>query len=304
MKKISRRTFLTKGTAIAGVGALAPAAVLNGCASIPVKPSGPGINAILAKGARVMWVAAHPDDEALVGAIMAKSSLYYKNPLYFMVLTQGEGGECCLPEGCKPDLPTIRKTEMARVAKLYRAELQQESYFNASLPVSSFPKRHEMAQIWTDHKEPGMLIARAIRKFRPNLLFSFAPINGFTGHPEHQLASRFATQGIRLAADAAVELEGLTPHKVDYTYYGLNKSGLYSLLGRADPGAVTEVWDARQHCINGYSCRDVVARFSRAHQTQDRDMGNLRHMARMFSKVYLQRDDPFTKVYDPFEKVK
>ena len=302
MPKISRRSFLTKGLALAGVGAIAPSAVFNGCATIPVKPDGPGIEAVLAGGARVMWVAAHPDDETMVGSIMAKSSLYYKNPLYFLVLTRGEGGECCLPQGCHPDLPTIRQTEMARAAKLYHAELQQEAYFNASLPVESFPKRHEMAQIWTDHKPPGALIARAIRRFRPDILFTFAPVNGFTGHPEHQLASRFATQGIRIAADAAVDLDGLEAHRVEYTYYGLNKSGLYDLLGRADPGPVTEIWDARQPCVNGYSCRDIVARFSRAHETQARDMGNLRHMARMFSHVYLYRDNPFNVTYDPFEK--
>ena len=35
---------------------------------------------------------------------------------------------------------------MVQAAELYKAELVQERYFNAPLPVSSFPKRHELGE--------------------------------------------------------------------------------------------------------------------------------------------------------------
>lgn len=291
---------MSAGTGL--VAAVAPGAlVTGGCASVPVKRGGPSIDAVLGSRPRVMWIAPHPDDEALVGSILAKSSLVYKNPTYFLVLTRGEGGECCLEEGCSPDVATIRHREMRRAARLYRAELQHERFFNASLPVESFPKRHELAQIWMKYKDPTVVCAEAIRRFRPDIIFTFHPEFGFTGHPEHQLASRFAMAGERLAANPDEELGGLPPHKVSFTYFGLNRYGLMHLFGYGDPDPPSEIWNARQPCVNGLSCREVMAEFSKAHQTQDNDMGMVRRLVRFLNYAYLLRVDPYTEIWDPFE---
>jgi len=282
--------------------ALILAVLLAACAGPRVKKEAPAtLDQLTESGARVMWVGAHPDDEALVGSVLAKAGPDLGNPLYFFVLTHGDGGECNLPEGCFPDLATVRGEEMKHVAALYRAELQHERYFNAPLPVESFPPRHEIARLWQEAGDPALKIARAIRSFRPDVLVTFDPDNGFTGHPEHQLASRFATLAERIAADPSQEIDGLPAFRVPNTYYALNRYWIFVMLGRADPGPYSETFDARQPCGDGEKCRNVMAEYTLAHRTQARDMGTVRKVKWMIDEVYLYRVDPWTEARDPYE---
>jgi LmbE family N-acetylglucosaminyl deacetylase len=303
---VNRREFI-KGT-VGAIGALAAggAAVgATGCASSKslVRPGVTPLDKLLEQGARLMWVGAHPDDESLISAIAAKAGPKLGNPLYFLVLTHGDGGECLLPGGCLPDLATVRGKEMAKVAELYRAELQHEFYWNAPLPVESFPKRHLIAKRWVNEEgDPTILIAKAIRRFRPDALVTFAPIHGFTGHPEHQLASRFTTAAVRAASAKDDQLPG-EPHRVENVYFGLNRYWALGVLGGNDPFPYTERFDARQPCINGMSCIEVGAENTRPHRTQKGDMDGVRLAARFIRWSYLYRADPFTEVFDPFEEM-
>ena len=259
------------------------------------------LDKLLESGARLMWVAAHPDDESFAGPILAKTSLKCGNPLYLMVLTRGEGGECNLPGKDLPDVGTIRAQEMQRVAQLYGAELQQVGYFNAGLPVSSFPRRHELAQKWSSQGDPVQDIALAIRSFRPDVLLTLAPDYGGTGHPEHQITSRFATAAIRLAADGSANVKG-KPHRVTNTYYLVNKYWFTRFFGEGnDPLPYTESFDARQACCRGMTCADIMGEHTKPHRTQANDMGMMRRVARVIHRVYLYRVDPFNEVKDPFE---
>lgn len=278
--------------------------VLLACAGPQVNRGAPmTLDELIDAGARVMWVGAHPDDESLVGSIMAKVGTTLSNPLYFLVLNHGDGGECNLPDGCHPDVKSVRGEEMKNVARLYHARLQLESYYNAPLPVESFPPRHEIARMWQNQGDPALKIAKAIREFKPTVLITFDPDHGFTGHPEHQLASRFATQAVRMAADPEVTLDSLPPFLVKNTYYAINRYWAFVMIGKADPGPYSETFDAQQPCVDGKKCRDVMAEFTRPHLTQARDMGNVRKFKWMIDKVYLYRVDPWTEVKDPFETV-
>jgi len=277
--------------------------MLSGCAGTVIKPySGETVDYLLEQGARVMWCGAHPDDEVLVGSILAKAGPRLGNPLYFLVLNHGDGGGCALPEGCEPSLAHVRGKEMERVAELYNAQLQHEWYFNAPLPGSSFPKRDRIAKMWKDHKDPVPLCAKAIRKFKPDMLFTFNPDRGFTGHPEHQLASRFVTAGIRMAADPKEKLGGLPAHKTEHVYYGTNKLFLYKLFGKVDPGPITEVFDASRPCIKGKPCYQVMAEFTLPHKTQN-DMKAIREISFLLKKNYLYKVNPYVEIRDPYEKV-
>ncbi len=283
------------------VGVLA-AVLMAGCAGPRVKKvASSTLDELVDSGARVMWVGAHPDDESLVGSIFAKAGPKMQNPLLFFVLNHGDAGECNLPEGCHPDVKSVRGEEMKYVAALYRAQLQHESYFNAPLPVESFPPRHEIARIWREQGDPALKIARSIREFRPDVLITFDPDHGFTGHPEHQLTSRFATLAERMAADPAIEIDGLQPFRVANTYYAINRYWIFVMLGRADPGPYSETFDAQQECLDGQKCRDVMAEYTKAHRTQARDMGMVRKVKWMIDDVYLLRVDPWSEIKDPYE---
>lgn len=260
------------------------------------------VDQYLARGARTMWVAAHPDDECFCGSLLARSSLYYHNRLYMLVLTHGDGGECCIPGGCYPDLATVRGKEMAAVARLYRATLQHEHFYNAPLPVESFPLRHEIYAKWKEQGDPQRLVVEAIRRFRPDLILTFDPDFGATGHPEHQLASRLATTGARLAADQSYPTAGLKPHRTGRLYWLLNKFWLLRLFGRADPHRPTEAFDATLPCLPGVRCVDFMAEATRLHRTQARDMGMVRRLEAAFETLYLHLVD-YDRMHKPPDEV-
>jgi LmbE family N-acetylglucosaminyl deacetylase len=302
MTRLDRRSFLR--AALAGAAGLAlPAAGcggLPGAAGAARPPEGPDdIDGLLARGARVLWVAAHPDDECFAGPILARAGRYHRRPLWFLVLTSGDGGECNIPGGCRPDLATVRRAEMRAVAARYGARLQHERFWNAPLPVASFPPRPRIGAVWRARRDPVALVAATVRGFRPDVLLTFDPDFGATGHPEHQLASRVATAAVRLAADGAAAVPG-PPHRVGRTYYVLNRFWPLRLVGRADPGPVTERFDATLPCTPTQSCLRFMLEATRLHRSQDRDMENVRSLRSAFATLDLRQADPFTHIKDPY----
>jgi LmbE family N-acetylglucosaminyl deacetylase len=212
----------------------------SACAGAPVVREGqPTLEQILQSRPRILWVAAHPDDESMAGAVLAKACLDLELPCHFLVFSRGEGGECCIPEGCQPDLASVRQDELARAARLYNAALEHHSFSNSPLPVESFPTRLELEKRWMGEGEPSGLVARAIRRLEIDVVFTLDPETGFTGHPEHQAAARFALAGVRIAADPASEnplVAGLAPYRVSHVTQILNRYWFMRLFGAQDPG--------------------------------------------------------------------
>ncbi|MCZ7582398.1 MAG: PIG-L family deacetylase [Deltaproteobacteria bacterium] len=284
--------------------ALLVASVFVSCAGYQKlrRPIATPLDNLLELNVRIMWVAAHPDDESIAGPILSKAAAY-GDPIYMLVLNHGDGGECNLPEGCLPTLADVRGKELAKVAELYGATLQHEWYWNAPLPTETFPKRHEIARKWRrEGGDPTVVVAKAIRDFRPDVVFALSPIRGGTGHPEHQLAGRFAMAGVRLAASGDADLPG-KPYRVPHCYHIVNKAPLFRLFGLDDPLPYTERFDVRQPCKNGMTCAETGAENTKPHRTQIRDMGAMRKILKLLDYLYLYRIDPFTEVLDPYEPV-
>ena len=263
----------------------------------------PTLDAILDSGrTRLMWVGAHPDDESFPGPILAKASVR-RDPILLVVLTRGEGGGCARKEGCAPDLGAVRQAEMREVARLYGATLVHLDFPNVAMPPKGerFPPRQVVGRTWLRQGDPSTAIARAIRDFKPDVLVTFAPDRGATTHPEHQLASRFATAAARLAAQDSPDLPG-APYRVGRTYCVLVKNWLYRLLRIDDPFEPTETFDARQDCTPTLRCNALAAEYTRPHRSQGRDMAAMRVAQRLTSQVYLRRVDPFTEIAPPLKE--
>jgi len=268
----------------------------------------PDIDTLLAAKPRLMWVAAHPDDESFAGAVLARAALYHECPLHFVVLTRGEGGERCLPGLEGEDLPTQRSRELQEVAKLYCATLEHHSFWNAPLPVESFPPRHEIAKKWLAQADPARIIAKAIRTFRPDIVLTLAPEVGGTGHPEHQVTARFAASAIRLAASPDADLaqphdgNPQPPHKVSRCYFLVNKYWFMRRFGGGyDSRPWTQAFDVHLPCIGRMSCAQVMAEHTRPHRSQDNDMAAMRRVAGLIHHIYLHETAPFGPQPDPLE---
>ena len=262
------------------LGQLGPAvvALLAGCATLPQGTLG---SALAEEEARVLWVGAHPDDEALVGPILAHACRGLGRRCRLLVLTHGDGGECLLWPNCHPTLAAVRGQELAEVARRFHAELEHHTYWNAPLPWESFPRREEIAARWIAAGDPAEVVAKAIDTLRPTVLLTFDAERGFTGHPEHQLAARFAMAGAARAT-----------WKVPHVYQALNHFWLTRMLGTSDPGMPTESFDTHVACGSpGRACLDVALRISEAHRTQARDMGTVRALRPQMGTFYLRKVD-------------
>jgi len=270
--------------------------VILGCAGAPVKPTGAILQQLLPLQPRTLWIAAHPDDEIVAGGPLAALCVANKAPCHFLVFNRGRGGECYLPDGC-PDLGAVRHQELKRSARLFTATLENYDFFNAPLPLESFPTRQELQQRWQSEGDPRGLVARAIRRFKPEIVITFDAEHGFTGHPEHQAAARFALAGIRDAADASASnplYAQESPHKVSHVFHVLNKYWFMGFAGDAhDQNPHDQIFDADQSCGRRGSCADIVASHSRAHQSQDGDMRMLRAANKFWGTIYLRHLDPF-----------
>src|SRR5213080_4843714 len=72
---------------------------------------------------RILWIGAHPDDEALVAPLLGRACIENGADCSLLVMTRGERGDCLFPGGCGGDLAAVRSAEMSRAALLFRARL-------------------------------------------------------------------------------------------------------------------------------------------------------------------------------------
>lgn len=277
--------------------------LVSGCGPGPrVTAPGPAFDRYLAQKPRVLWVAAHPDDESMAMGVLTRACLKYGSACHFLVFNRGRGGECCIPEGCHPDLGTVRHYEMRRAARIYHASLEHYDFFNATLPVESFPSRPELERKWMQEGDPAGLVARAIRRFKPDMLVSLDPYQGTTGHPEHRAAGRFALAGAQIAADPDAKnsfVVGEAPHRIRWVVHAMNKYWIMDLVGLAnDPKPYSDELDSTDRCLtdrqgDSRSCVDVGANNTRVHRSQDGDMSGIRSGAKFFGTAYVRLIDPF-----------
>jgi LmbE family N-acetylglucosaminyl deacetylase len=122
---------------------------------------------------RVLWIAAHPDDEAMIAPVLGRKCVEERATCTLLVMTRGEGGECKLPGGCA-DVGTVRAAEMASASVLFRAQLIQWSLPDVFTPQVSWPQ-----SLRND-------IAAVIATVKPDVIYTFDPNHGSSCHEAHR----------------------------------------------------------------------------------------------------------------------
>ena len=141
---------------------------------------------------RILWVGAHPDDEAFAAPILGPKCVEQHAQCTLLVLTRGESGECKLPGGCG-DLGATRAAEIASAGVLLHATVIQWSFPNTFTPEVAWPG---------DTRER---IASVIAETRPDVIYTFDPNHGSSCHPEHRLAARLTIEAAGAIPVAMVE---------------------------------------------------------------------------------------------------
>lgn len=123
----------------------------------------------------VLWIAAHPDDEAVAAPLLSLWCREQGARCAFLVLTRGEaGGEAA-----------VRAAEAGAAAEYFHADsihLRLPDGGGAAVPQ------------WPP--ETAETIARYIEAVRPDLVLTFDPRHGTTCHPDHRETGRLVLEAV------------------------------------------------------------------------------------------------------------
>jgi LmbE family N-acetylglucosaminyl deacetylase len=160
---------------------------------------------------RLLGITAHPDDE--VGAFGGTLLLYRSRGVetHVICLTPGQAATNRGQAKSDEELAVIRRAEFAASCKILQVtEAQVLDYPDGGL------NRADFFSVVGD-------LARRVRMIKPHLILTMGPEGAITGHPDHAMASIFATMAFHWAArkDRYREQldEGLTPHRAQKLYY-------------------------------------------------------------------------------------
>ena len=240
------------------------------------------LDPLLESNPRILWVCAHPDDEFLSGSILVRASVHYECPVHIVIMTRGEGGAV---GNYDPELlAETRREEMRAVAADMGATVEFYSFYNAPLPVESFPTRQELYAKWLESDDPVKIVSGAIKRFQPDIVLTFDPDNGATGHPEHTLTARVTTNALQQCA-----------HKPKHSFFVQKRHWIFRLFRDADPGPSTHVFDGRKPATWEKNCIDYLCDLTKLHTSQDRDLAPFRRFRRLFEVTHLREIDPQTE---------
>jgi LmbE family N-acetylglucosaminyl deacetylase len=132
---------------------------------------------------RVLFITAHPDDEA--SGTLTYLARAYGDDVALLTITRGQGGQNAIGPEQGDQLGVIRSAELQAATQTYGVKL-----FFSRAPDFGYSKTlEETLRIWGDTALRDMV--QVIRTYRPNVV-----INGWgsirTGHGNHQ-ASGFLT---------------------------------------------------------------------------------------------------------------
>jgi LmbE family N-acetylglucosaminyl deacetylase len=129
----------------------------------------------------VLWVGAHPDDEAVVAPLLAQWCRDGGARCGILLVTRGEAGPCFRTEGCEPDVASVRSAEAGAASQMFGAESILLTFADGGGVV---PPRWDI-----DPDERAALVTRLadyVEAFRPELVLTFDPRHGTTCHPDHR----------------------------------------------------------------------------------------------------------------------
>jgi LmbE family N-acetylglucosaminyl deacetylase len=214
----------------------------------------------------LLVVTAHPDDETMMAATMARYADAGK-VVALVVCTHGEGGGNGTGKESGAALGAVREAELRRCLTL----LGTRHLYFLNQPDWAYTESVRATLDRWGHDETLRRLVRLVRLLRPEVICTMdpAPVGGQHGH--HQAAGRLATEAFDAAADprAFPELlqdEGLAPWRVRKLYWTSFRGP--STVELATDGKVQGVLAAAHP---GQRYADVARAAARQHRSQGFD---------------------------------
>jgi LmbE family N-acetylglucosaminyl deacetylase len=203
---------------------------------------------------RLLCVTAHPDDES--GGFGGTLLLYAERRVetHVICLTDGQAASNRGTANDGAELGAIRRREFAAACKILQVSWSE---------IVGLPDGQLDHQPFAD--VVGHLVRR-IREIKPHVMMTFGPEGAITAHPDHTMASLFATAAYQWAGHATrykSQIEaGLPPWRVQKLYYQVSNFRLPERQP-VSPAPWTTVIDIGQERL--LKKRDAFA----AHTTQN-----------------------------------
>ena len=190
------RSWLT-AVAFAVIAASRPASAADAPPLFPEAMSGGEIQLALQKLnvlGRVLYIAAHPDDENTnLMAFWANGSLY---ETAYLSITRGDGGQNLIGPELRERLGVIRTEELLAARRLDHAQ----QFFSRAVDFGFSKTAEETLRIW-DHEKILSDVVWVIRKFRPDVVVTrFSPEDHLT-HGHHTASAILAEEAFAAASD-------------------------------------------------------------------------------------------------------
>src|SRR5436309_13461322 len=143
---------------------------------------------------RVLYIAAHPDDENTnLMAFWANGSLYDSA---YLSITRGDGGQNLIGPELRERLGVIRTPEFMHAARLDHAK----QFFTRAIDFGCSKPADETLHIW-DHDKILADVVWVIRSFRPDVMVTrFSPEDQLT-HGHHTASAILAQEAFAAAGD-------------------------------------------------------------------------------------------------------
>jgi LmbE family N-acetylglucosaminyl deacetylase len=202
----------------------------------PLSPSSESkVVTTLKQAKRVLWLAAHPDDETSSSALLARAK-DLAGTLYLVSLTSGENSDLVwdgLHRGSQ--IGSARAKLFASAASLLRADGYEVGPFvngpflraeldahAADAPHRDWPSKTMSDNViakWDEEGEPLGYVVSTLRKLKPEVVIAMDHHCGVSGHVEHLAVGKLLVQALPLAADPSAYPHTGEPWKVRYLIF-------------------------------------------------------------------------------------
>ncbi|MGH8024181.1 MAG: PIG-L family deacetylase, partial [Limisphaerales bacterium] len=210
---------------------------------------------------RVLYVAAHPDDENNELIAYLSRGRHYRTA--YLSLTRGDGGQNVLGPVFGPDLGVVRTEELLAAGHFDGAQ----QFFSRAVDFGFSKDYRQTLKIW-NKREVLSDVVRVIREFRPDVVMTrFSLIPGGT-HGHHTASAILALQAFKLAGDPKAFPEqlhqGLTPWQPKRIFWNVGGFQRRETNGTR----LIRINDGGSDPLSGQAYTEIAARSRSMHKTQ------------------------------------
>lgn len=210
---------------------------------------------------RVLYVAAHPDDENNELIAYLSRGRHYRTA--YLSLTRGDGGQNVLGPVFGEELGVVRTEELLAAARFDGAQ----QYFSRAMDFGFSKDYRQTLRIW-DEQSVQADIVRVIREFRPDVVITRFSLTPGNTHGHHTASAVLTLQVFKLAGDPNAFpdqiSEGLKPWQPKRIFWNVggfqNRDANGTKLIRINDGGIDP--------LSGEAYTAIAARSRSMHKTQ------------------------------------